>query len=324
MSSMVSVIIPVYNVEEYLKECVESVLGQSYRNLEIILVDDGSTDCSGEICDYYSGIDRRVKVIHKENGGLSDARNVAIDMCVGDYVTFVDGDDIIHKKYVEYLYEQIIINHADISSTNLFQFYDKKEINTNIEYSSVTIHTLEAVRKMLNVDGLSSCCCAKLYKKELFNDIRFPKGRLYEDYLTIYKVLSMTKRITILDNRMYYYRQRPGSIMRRNCSDQTVTLVDAAVEVTSYILKEWPDLKIEALSDEVTQCLKCLQRIINYNPNSYQDKQKEILEIVNSNKWKILLSFKSSLKLKVKILSLELGKSFFIKIYNKFDGIRKI
>lgn len=324
MNPIITVIIPVYNVEEYLRECIESILGQSYSNLEIILVDDGSTDCSGNICDYYSSIDSRVKVIHKENGGLSNARNVAIDVCVGEYITFVDSDDIIYQKYVEYLYEQIITNCADIASTNLFQFYDKKEIDVKIEYSSVTISNLEAARKMLNVDGFSSCACAKLYKRELFDDIRFPEGRLYEDYLTIYKVLSMAKRITLLNNKMYYYRQRPGSIMRSNCSDQTVTLINAAREVTSYILKEWPELEIEALADEVAQCLKCLQRIINYDPNSYLDKQKEIFEIVNSNKRKLLWSFKTSPKLKVKILSLELGKSFFIKIYNKFDGTRKI
>lgn len=323
MNSLISVIIPVYDVEAYLKECIQSVIDQTYENLEIILVDDGSTDASGNICDDYAKKDKRIKVIHKLNGGLSDARNVGLDMCKGDYISFIDSDDIVNTHYIEYLYTNIVKNKSDIASTNLYSFKNFANVKVDDKYNSATYATIETVKKMLNVVEISSCACAKLYKRELFEEIRFPVGRLYEDYLTIYRILAMTQTVTLLDNKMYYYRQREGSIMRYVCSEKTVTLVDAAEEVCNFILNTWPKLDVEAYSDEVTQCLKCLQKILNYDQNSFLTYQNKIHSIVSSRKKELLLSKRVCMKLKIKVIAYLLGKKFFINIYNYFDGSKK-
>ena len=179
---LISVIIPCYNVEKYLYRCVDSIIGQTYKNLEIILVDDGSPDNCGKICDEYAAKDGRIKVIHKENGGLSDARNVAIDVAKGEWLTFVDSDDYLTKDYVDTLYNLCIkyktkVTVADwcIFAEGTYPFMSKRK-NKEILFSQNG-----ALEDMFNQVHFDVSACTKLYHHSLFEGVRFPKGMLFED-----------------------------------------------------------------------------------------------------------------------------------------------
>ena len=210
MEPLISVIVPVYKVEPYLKKCVDSILGQTYRNLEVILVDDGSPDNCPAICDAYAAQDKRVRVIHKENGGLSDARNAGLDVATGDYIGFVDSDDWIEADMFEYLLRGMLGNNAQISicrEITIWEFsLEIKGDDTDSVYSNA-----EALRLLFN-DQLENYAWNKLYKASLWDNVRFPKGKNFEDILTIYKTFEQADRICFLHEGKYYYLIRPDSI----------------------------------------------------------------------------------------------------------------
>jgi len=217
--NLITIIIPVYNVENYLSECVESVIAQSYKNLEIILVDDGSKDSSGKICDELATKDDRIKVIHKENGGLSDARNVGIEASSGDFICFVDSDDIIDKNFVLIHYNALISNEADLSVCLYKKFVDKSELlnlNQTKNPEIVKMNKNELINQLFLRNNIHYiCACTKMYKKQIFNDLRFDKGRLYEDEFIVYKVFNSCENAVFINSELYFYRGRPGSITRQ-------------------------------------------------------------------------------------------------------------
>ena len=184
---LISVIIPVYGVEKYIAQCLDSIINQTYKNLEIILVDDGSPDACPKLCDEYSKIDKRIKVIHKKNGGLSDARNVGIDICKGNYITFVDSDDWIEKDMIEQLYSLINKFSADISICNFLRTSDEKMKIFNKNEKIKCYNKYEAIRELLKGHKIQDYAWNKMYKKEVFYNIRYPKGRNMEDKGTTYK-----------------------------------------------------------------------------------------------------------------------------------------
>lgn len=211
----ISVIVPVYNVKLYLSRCVDSILNQTFKEFELILVDDGSTDGSELICDHYSNIDNRVKVIHKKNGGLSDARNKGIDYAEGDWYTFIDSDDWVDKKYLETIYFNAMIHNVDISAVNLCRVYDNDKMDSYI-LTDEGIHTGIDALKYLYIKNptYTNSACGKLYKASLFSDLRFPKGKLYEDAFTTYKLIYKSKFVYFSNECMYFYFQRTGSITK--------------------------------------------------------------------------------------------------------------
>ena len=211
---LVSIIIPVYNVEKYLLACVNSVINQTYKCLEIILVDDGSTDSSGRICDECAKADSRIKVIHKVNGGLSDARNAGIDAATGDYLAFVDSDDIIHTRFIEMLYALANYLNADISSVEFKNFYDEETLDLEeiLVGKTMILQSEEAIDKILYQNILDNSACNKLYDRRLFDGLRFPIGKLYEDLAIFYKVYERAKKVVHRREAYYFYRLRRDSI----------------------------------------------------------------------------------------------------------------
>lgn len=213
MKPLISVIIPVYQVEPYLKHCIESVINQTYRNLEIILVDDGSTDGSGEICNRYADKDERIKVIHQENRGLSEARNSGIDIAGGEYLSFVDSDDWLDERFIEAMYEISVEAECDIVQCNFQNVIDncsekdKREGDYTI-YSprefSIATYTL--------LSWKCNVAWNKLYKASLFDGIRYPAGKLHEDEFTTYKLIWRANNIAVTNTKLYFYRQRSDSI----------------------------------------------------------------------------------------------------------------
>lgn len=201
---------PVYKVEKYLSRCIESILNQTFTDFELILVDDGSPDQSGVICDSYAKKDNRIHVIHKENGGLSSARNAGIEAAQGEYVFFVDSDDIIHEQSLEILYREIQSKHADIVMGLISRFSDELELKKSIlrEYECKSYSNIELLNLFFEdsipIFNLISAC-GKLIKKEFFDNIRFPIGRLFEDEFTTYRLYYEASNIVVININMYYY-----------------------------------------------------------------------------------------------------------------------
>lgn len=232
---LVSVIVPVYNVEQYFSYCMASILEQSYKNLEIILVDDESTDSSGAMCDAYARQDSRVKVIHKRNGGLSSARNAGIENMTGKYVVFIDSDDYIRVDHVQLLlkYAQkdnsdlVIASYAKVAGDQVYNKITKPDKHIIFNRNEIQYEMLSRKVPMYAV--------AKLYKAELFRDIRFPEGKLYEDIPTSWGVSKLVDRVTYIDIPIYYYRQRLGSIVntkfQKGRMDQVYAVEDIYHEV---------------------------------------------------------------------------------------------
>lgn len=228
MSELISVIVPVYNVEQYLEKCVKSIINQTYKNLEIILVDDGSTDNSGKICDNLSSMDNRIKVIHKENGGLSSARNVEMKIVSGKYIAFVDSDDVIISNFYEHLYNMLIKYDADIAEAEFLRISSEeidnvenilKENNKNIKISEVSNTGKEAIKIIYGIKEdpyvKKVVVWNKLYKKELLDNIMFPEGKLHEDEFTTHKILYRANKIVSSNMYIYGYIQTKSSIMRK-------------------------------------------------------------------------------------------------------------
>lgn len=215
-NQLISIIVPVYNVEEYLKQCLDSILGQTYRNWELILVNDGSTDSSGLICQEYAEKDARFRYFEKENGGQSEARNYGIEQAQGEYLTFVDSDDWVTETYIEELYSKLRHYNADISITNYFIFQESnatfyKHVFEPWEKDYDSKYLLEHYFEIQEGDFFLSTVWGKLYKKSLFEWLRFPKGMTSEDAALVYKIYDLAEKIVYFHKDSYCYRQREGS-----------------------------------------------------------------------------------------------------------------
>jgi len=231
---MISVIVPIYNVEKYLSKCIESIINQTYKDLEIILVNDGSLDNCPRICDEYAKKDNRIKVIHKENGGVSTARNIGLDKALGDYIFFVDSDDYLDLRMIEVLYNNMKKYKADISMCNYIRVdnYDVKVSNNEEQieiYSNIqALNRLYKDTYTFHEDyALFIAPWNKLYKKELFDNLRYPIGKIYEDGATIYKVLYKSNKIVHTNQILYYYYQSPNSISRKKFDKTRLDRLDA-------------------------------------------------------------------------------------------------
>ena len=220
---LVSIIVPVYNVREYLDACLESIIGQTYKNIEIIIVDDGSIDGSSDICDQFSIKDRRVKVLHKQNGGLSSARNAGIDICKGSYIAFADSDDWMMPDMIESLISNIIEFNADIACCDYFS--DEHNIPQGRGVSKYDNST--AISMLFDENGYKCYAWNKIYKTDLFNNIRYPEGELFEDIKTTYLLLKKASCVLYIKEPKYYYRLRENSITRKTFSKKDLDLINA-------------------------------------------------------------------------------------------------
>lgn len=217
---LISVIVPVYNVEPYLERCIQSVIMQTYQNWQMILVDDGSTDRCGSICDRYAGKDDRIQVIHKTNGGLSDARNCGIDKADGQYIAFVDSDDFVQKDFLKVQYENLVRTGADMAICAYQNYHSKQDMACDTENHVCVVEEDITSQLYLN-PGMAIVAWNKLYRRELWNEIRYPVGRLHEDEAVIHELLTSCRKIVISDAKLYFYRQRADSIMGEE-SDKSI------------------------------------------------------------------------------------------------------
>lgn len=232
----ISIIIPVYNVERFLHKCINSVISQTFGNIEIILVDDGSTDSSGNICDEYAKVDDRIIVIHKENGGLSSARNAGLDVATQPLIGFVDSDDYISEDMYSQLYSLMKKEKADI-------VYCKRAIvcdNVVPEYTDTenieVWHSIQALEKMFcpGFAGMAVVAWNKLYRREIFDDIRYPEGKIYEDNYIIHRVYDAADKVVFYDKTLYFYNERNDSIMRKPYSINSLHKLEGIIDRIIY------------------------------------------------------------------------------------------
>ena len=251
MSEKIAVIVPVYNVQEYLNRCVESIINQTYENLEIILIDDGSTDNSGDICDYYKQLDGRIVVIHQENKGLSAARNAGLDIHTSDYIGFVDSDDWIEKDMFFLLHGNLKKYNADISICNvnlincngdLVDYKGDPIGENNHEEIEVKLYNdfLDALND--NEHNVKECVWNKLYKSKLWNNIRFPFKKVFEDIFTLYFIIEKAK-IICSDNSFKYNYQTRNTSISKNFSMQNFDIIDGLINRYQYLSNKYPVLE---------------------------------------------------------------------------------
>ena len=238
----VSIIVPVYQVENYIRQCIDSILVQTFTDFELILVDDGSKDRSGKICDEYAVLDQRVKVIHKENGGLSDARNCGMDQAVGNYFMFVDSDDYIAPTMLEYLYKALMNKEADIAVCNFLHFFEedrKRDFSTNIQSEVLSGAEIFYSRKNERVYGIWTVAWNKLYKRETLGNVRFRFGKYHEDEFWANDIYQMDIKVVTIPECLYYYRQRDNSIMGRKNIKRDFDILEALQErIAVYFMDE--------------------------------------------------------------------------------------
>lgn len=294
--NLISVIVPIYKVEEYLEECIQCLIAQTYENLEIILVDDGSPDSCGEICDRWAQKDKRIRVIHKENGGLSDARNAGMKVAKGEWIGFVDSDDVVHPEMYERLLAMMKETNSDIGCCNLTR--DLKSCNVSHKEDMAAknckiFSSVEALESLLRLETISVTVWNKLYKKESIGGLEFPKGKYHEDEFWTYLVLSRAKRVVYMDMPFYGYRERGESITTQKYTSRHLDFLDARSERLEYMEKHYPQFRrlertnirfecirsmqlcfIHMKGDELDSCRERINRIVKRYPLKYQDYNK--------------------------------------------------
>ena len=245
MEPLISVIVPIYNVEVYLRHCVDSICNQTYRNLEIILVNDGSPDRCGEICDAYAARDPRIRVIHKANGGLSDARNAGLASASGSYLMFVDSDDLLPRDAVHSLISMALSENADLVIGKHVRFSDVVPDITasGISAAPQILNSAEAMKDMLE----SGCAAwARLYRREIHQSIPFPVGEINEDEAIVLRILENCKKILKTDVIVYFYRCRPESITSSDFSTKKLAWQKHCADNLKFIQKNYPELEADA------------------------------------------------------------------------------
>ena len=242
-NDLISIIIPVYKVEKYLEKCIESVLKQTYTNLQIILVDDGSPDNCGKICDEYAKKDSRIEVIHKINGGLSDARNVGIAKAKGKYIGFVDSDDYIKEDMYEILINLIKEYDADVSICNLYDVIEGKEYIRNKENGIKEYNRIDILKEVLLDKNIQSYAWNKLYKKELFNEIKYPIGKKYEDIGTTFYIFEKCNKVVVTSEPEYYYLKRADSLVNNVTESTVLDYTEIIIQRYLYTQKNIEELR---------------------------------------------------------------------------------
>lgn len=315
---LISVIVPIYKVEQYLRKCIDSILNQTYKKLEIILVDDGSPDSCGKICDEYANIDERIKVIHKKNGGLSDARNVGIDMANGEYIVFIDSDDYIEMDYIEYLFNLLKNNNCKMSiCSHYVETIENKRIDYGKKYSTTVMNTEECMRRMLCDEGFSVSAWAKMYKKELFANVKYPINKLCEDNGTTYKLIRQCEKIAYGNLSKYIYVKRENSIMTGKFNLKKMDLVELTDNMANELEMDFSSI-INAIHRRMIYArLSVLRQAVN---DENVDKK-----IINTLRKDILKNWKEFIRNpeiknldRIAFISLIFGNNFYRNAWNLY------
>lgn len=317
----ISIIVPVYNVEQYLEKCINSLLNQTYTNFEVILVDDGSTDLSGSICDKYSLLDRRVSVIHKCNGGLSSARNAGLSSSTGDFIGFVDSDDWISNDMYEYLYSLIIKSNADVVSADYFKSDGAFSDFHNSYQEKIITGSTDILKYFFSSDIMNQNndypVWNKLYKRELFSNTYFPEGKIYEDIVMNYRILQKCNIYVKSTKHVYAYYQRPMSITKSKLMFKHLSLIDVSKQILQSLCKN--DSELIALGRRKV-AMSYFSILAMYIRNGTDLENHEIERILSEYK-KIKYDYLSTERsIKIRIISFFMCLDIFLfrRLYSLF------
>lgn len=273
MKDLISVIVPVYNVEDFLPMCLESIINQTYKNLEIILINDGSTDNSLNICKEYAKKDDRIVVKTQKNKGLSATRNKGIKLSHGKYIGFVDADDIISLNMYEYLYKAIIEENSQLSICNYIMF-DKEKPNFTEKYQNTKLTTVEALKQLMIDKDITNHAVDKLYLRDLFDGIEFPVGKKYEDVATTYKLFLRANSISYVPCYLYGYYQRVGSITGEYNKNSTLDFIIAILDRYDKLYNFDKELNIYLIQNRSNMALRYFLDIVKFRRKDVlKDKQ---------------------------------------------------
>ena len=280
--ALISIIIPVYKVEKYLEKCIQSVINQTYENLQIILVDDGSPDNCGKICDEYAKKDHRIEVIHKSNGGLSDARNKGLEIAKGEYIGFVDSDDYIESDMYEVLYNLLKQYNVDVSICNFYTVSQGKIAIKNADNGIKEYNRIEILKEILLDNDIQSYAWNKLYKRELFGEIKYPVGKKYEDIGTTFYLLEKCNKVVVTGKPEYYYINRQGSIVN-NVTESTITdYIELIMQTYDYIEENIKELSsynknyLKRILKTAEQDIKGLSEVGDYTKKKYEELYNKV------------------------------------------------
>ncbi|WP_056469419.1 glycosyltransferase family 2 protein [Bacillus sp. FJAT-25509] len=243
----ISIIVAAYNVEHYIEKCLKSIIEQTYKHLEIIVVNDGSTDRTLEVIQRISETDKRIVIVNKSNGGLSSARNAGLDLVTGNYVGFVDGDDYVATDMYEGLLEEMNKHECEIAMCAVLKVYNDFTEQDSLMDHLVVLKTAEALSALIEEKYIKHYAVNKLYKATLFHDIRYPEGKLYEDIFTTYKLIACANQVVYSNKIGYYYIQREGSILRSKYNVRKLDCIEAFSEFKDYVDLDFPELSRKLL-----------------------------------------------------------------------------
>lgn len=301
LEEKISIIIPVYNVEIYLRKCLDSICSQTYKNIEMIVVDDGSTDGSAAICDEYAQKDSRIKVIHKLNGGLSSARNAGLDVAKGEYILFVDSDDYIEREMVQRLYEALkstgadmsLCNYRKVNSNKKNQFEASRDISDQCMDEAVYWH------KLYETDGTGYVVAwNKLYRRQLWENLRYPEGKINEDEYVLHEILSQCQTITGCSFVGYNYLERDGSIMSYRRKKANFDVFDAWLRRIAYFKKNamYQEMQIQLSEYCLELIIRCHTCKTSEEKKKYREYTKRYKELYRMAACKVKMPLKEKLK----------------------------
>lgn len=304
---LISIIVPVYKVEQYLVKCIDSILDQSLSDFELILINDGSPDNCGHICDTYAQKDKRIKVVHKENGGLSDARNVGIDLAQGKYIGFVDSDDYIEKDMYEVLLKNLEDNDADISICGYYDCYQNKKVKSNLDEFRImnTEEAIEYLKYMLPV------AWNKLYKKEVFENVRYPVGKLNEDTFIIMDLLIASNKIVLTGEPKYNYVRRGSSITKNSFNSKHLDVIEAWEKCLNLTKLVYPRQLKVIEAKYFGAYFQIIDRIILCDNYMVMDEYKRVELFIKKNILKIISSKHIHIQRKLASLIFIINSKFY-------------
>lgn len=323
---LISIIVPVYNVRGYIDACLDSLQKQNYPKLEIILIDDGSTDGSGVVCDEFAKKEPRAKVIHQANAGLSAARNAGLNIATGAYITFVDSDDYVAPDYISYLFS-LIARHGTLMSICAISELTIKnhQINYGADYQEKAMSTEETLGRMLREEGFNVSAYAKMYRRDLWQGITFPANTLHEDLGTTYKLVEKCKDIAYGPEPKYIYRKRKKSISTTDFSDKKFDIIKLTDEMCASIEAKFPYLINTVNLRRMHARFSVLRQIalVKSLTDTQKQKEQEIINYLKSHKTYITKNPYATLRDKLAIYTLLLGKSVFKLSWQTYSAFRK-
>lgn len=322
--SKLTIIIPVYQVKPYLDRCLNSILAQSFKDFDVILVDDGSTDGSQDICDKYAEQYNNIQVIHKRNGGLSSARNTGIEAATSKYIMFIDSDDMIHSKAAEMQISLLERHNADTCICSLQRFTNENDIDifSNSNFKKISVITnLEAEEQLFNkkITANFVSACGKVFKRELFDNVRFPEGRLFEDEFVTYRIYYNCSKILVLDDALYYYYVNENGITQNLTLNKRFDEYDAQEERISFFknnncIKLYHLSLLEFLHTAQWDLINCQKQKEHYDSKKGANFQRQYTDIFYKAKLEKLISLSEHYDYYILALP---KRTFFLRIFRK-------